>query len=264
MAERDARRPVGRREKTYVEQSELDLRELWVMLRRRLWIVLLIPLVAGVTAGFVSLYVLKPVYSASTTLWVIKEGTAAQITLSDVQLSRNLTKTYAEVAKSRAVMAEAMSLLMRTDITVQQLQARLKVTPVRDTEILSFTVEDGDPVMAARIADAVATAFKAQIRQIMKVENVAVVDLAMIPTQPIAPRPVRNVALALVVGIMGALGLAVLLEYLDTSIKSPDDVARHIGLPVLGLIPVIDTRLDESSSRRRKTRTKTAQMVVEK
>lgn len=246
-----------------MEETELDVREIMRVVRRRLWVILALPAVAAVTAAAISLYALAPVYSASTTLWVIKEG-AAQINLNDVMLSRNLTKTYAEVAESRAVMADALRSLGITDLSVEQLQKRLTVTPVRDTEILSFTVEDGDPVRAARMADAIAGAFKGQIMNFMKVENVRVVDQALIPTKAVRPRPLLNAAIAAVLGLMAAVGLTFLLEYLDTSIKSPEDVARHLELPVLGVIPVIELTETPAAQRRPKTRRSDIKMVVEK
>lgn len=244
-----------------MEQAELDLREIFQVLKRRLWLLLLIPTLAALTAGLLSFFVMKPVYSASTTLWVVKDGT--QINYNELLLNRNLTKTYAEVAKSRAVMTDAMNQLQIKDLTVQQLQGKLTVTPVRDTEILSFTIEDENPVMAAKLADAVAEAFKGQIRSYMKVENVAVVDLAVIPTSPIKPRKLMNVAIALVLGAMAALGLTFLLEYLDTTIKSPEDVTRHLGLPVLGLIPVIEPDNGPAASPRSRSRSAKTKTVVE-
>lgn len=230
-----------------MEQNELDLREIFMVLQRRLWLLIALPVIAGLTAGLVSYFVLSPVYSASTTLWVIKEGAGAQISLNDVMLSRNLTKTYSEVAQSRAVMADAIDRLgLKGKTTVTQLQAKLTVTPVRDTEILSFTIQDENPVMAAQLADTVAEAFKDQIRTYMKVENVVVVDPAVVPTNPVKPRKMMNVAIAIVLGAMAAIGAAFLMEYLDTSIKSPEDITKHLGLPVLGIIPVIETATEES------------------
>lgn len=222
-----------------MNEQELDLREILHIIRRRLWLLIALPVVAGLVAGVVSMYVLTPVYSASTTLWVIKEGGAAQINYNDLLLSRNLTKTYAEVAKSRATMAEVIRTQGLTGVTVDDLQEKLTVTPVRDTEIIAFTVQDTDPAMAARLADGIAVAFKEQIKSYMKVENVVVVDPAMVPADPIKPRKTMNVAVALVLGAMAAVGLAFVLEYLDTTVKTPDDVTRHLGLPVLGIIPNI-------------------------
>lgn len=224
-----------------MEHQELDLRDVLHVLRRRVLLIIALPVVAVIAAALISMFVLTPVYQSSTTLWVIKEG-SAQLNLNDVMLSRNLTKTYAEVAKSRAVMVDVIQRLGLNNVTVEQLQKKLTVTPVRDTEILSFTVEDENAVMAAKLADAVAEAFKGQIRTYMKVENVVVVDPAVEATAPFKPRKVMNVAVAFVLGLMASVGLAFLLEVLDTSIKSPEDVTRRLGLPVLAVIPVFDTQ----------------------
>jgi polysaccharide biosynthesis transport protein len=223
-----------------MEQQELDLRELFFIIRRRLLLLVALPVVAGLVAGIVSVFFMSPVYSASTTLWVIKDTGAGQLQYNDLLLNRNLTKTYAEVAKSRAVMADVINRLGLKDVKVEDLQEKLTVTPVRDTEIIAFAVQDSDPAMAARLADGVATAFKSQIATYMKVENVVVVDPAMVPADPIKPRKLMNVAVAVVLGFMAAAGLAFLLEYLDTTIKTPEDVTKHVGLPVLGIIPVIE------------------------
>lgn len=245
-----------------MDQSEIDLRQLFLVLRRRLALLIMMPIVAGLVAGIVSVFVLSPVYSAQTTIWVIKDDTS-QLSYNDVLLSRNLTKTYAEVAKSRGVMVDVISSLGLTGITVEQLQEKLTVTPVRDTEILSFAVEDADPARAAAIANAVSDSFQGQIRSFMKVENVAVVDRAAIPADPIKPRKLMNVAVAVVLGGMAAVGVVFLLEYLDTTLKSPEEVSQHLGLPVLGLIPTIEpepvaemAQATESSSTRSSRRKK--------
>jgi capsular polysaccharide biosynthesis protein len=236
-----------------MEQNELDLREIFGVLLRRLWLLVTLPVVAGLVAGILSLYVMTPVYSASTTLWVIKDGGSSQINYNDLLLSRNLTKTYAEVAVSRAVMTDAIDRLdLKGKVSVAQLQAKLTVTPVKDTEILSFTIQDENPAMAAKLADAVAQAFQAQIRTYMKVENVAVVDSASVPAAPIKPRPFVNMAISVVLGAIAAVGLVFLLEYLDVTVKSPEDVTRHTGLPVLGVIPMIELEAVESPVQRKR------------
>lgn len=233
-------------------EMELDLRDIFRALRRRLWLLIILPFVAALAAGILSYAVLDPVYSASTTLWVIKDG--EQINYNDLLMNRNLTKTYAEVGRSRAVLVAVIEKLGLQDVTVKDLQEKLTVTAVRDTEILSFTMTDEDPVMAATLADAVAEAFQGQIRSFMKVENVSVVDPAMVPTEPVSPRKLLNIAIALVLGAMVAVGLVLLLEYLDTTIKSADDVARHLGLPVLGTIPTFGAKEGDGPSRRKKHR----------
>ncbi|HEY3368824.1 MAG TPA: Wzz/FepE/Etk N-terminal domain-containing protein [Symbiobacteriaceae bacterium] len=248
-----------------MDQPELDLRELLHILRRRLWLIVTVPVVAAVVAGAISVFVLQPVYSASTTLWVIKDNTTGQVNYNDVLMSQNLTKTYAEVAKSRTVLAGALKgSHAATDLTVEQLQKKLTVTAVRDTQILSFSVEDRDPVLATKLADGVAESFKQEIVGFMKVENVKIVDEALVPTLPVSPRKTMNVAIAFVLGALAAVGTAFLLELLDTSIKTPDDVTRHLGLPVLGTIPVFEGDSTEPAHRRSRAHPKQSAMVVEK
>ncbi len=242
-----------------MEQQELDLRDLLHIFRRRLLLIIALPVIAALTAALISLFVLSPVYQSSTSLWVMNQDGASQINYNDLLLNRNLTKTYAEVAKSRVVMADVIERLDLTGMTVEELQAKLTVTPVRDTEILSVSVEDTDPVVAARLATAVAESFKRQVVTHMKAENVVVMDPAVEPVQPIKPRKAMNTAIAFVLGLMAAVGIAFLLEYLDTTLKSPDDVTRHLNLPVLAVIPVLDIAQEiqpelEAGKRRRSVR----------
>ncbi|HYG57418.1 MAG TPA: Wzz/FepE/Etk N-terminal domain-containing protein [Symbiobacteriaceae bacterium] len=250
-----------------MDQAELDLREIFRIVRRRLKMLILLPAVAGLVAAVVSYFVLAPVYQASTTIWVVKDG-AGQMNYNDLLLNKNLTKTYAEVARSRAVMAEAIRQTGAAGLTEAQLQAKLTVTPVRDTEILSFAVEDENPRQAAALAAAIAEAFKGQIKAFMKVENVSVVDAAQVPVSPIKPRPLMNTAIAVVLGAMAAAGLAFLLEYMDTSLRTADDVDRRLGLPVVGMIPVltVDTSAPEPDNRRKRAagRTRNSSVVVGK
>lgn len=67
--------------------------------------------------------------------------------------------------------------------------------------------------------------------------NIHVVDSAEIPKRPSKPTTGRNLLLALVIGLMGGLGLIFFFEYLDNTVKTPDDVERHFALPYLGPIP---------------------------
>lgn len=247
-----------------MDQHELDLRDILHVLRRRLWLIVAVPVVAAVVAGIVSMYLIKPVYSASSTLWVVKDYSSGQINYNDVLMSQNLTKTYAEVAKSRSVLTGALTALGLHGMTVEELQKKLTVTAVRDTQILSFEVQDHDPALAARLADAVAESFKTEIVGYMKVENVKIVDRAQVPTVPVSPRKVLNVAVAFVLGAMAAVGLAFLLEVLDTSIKSPEDITRYLGLPVLGTIPAFDGKSGEASHRRGRVRSHKTETVVGK
>lgn len=237
--------------KVQVEVEELDLREILLVLRRRLRLLIILPLVAAAAAGLVSYYLLTPVYSASTTLWVV-EDSSVRLTYNDLMMSRTLTTTYAEVARSRSVMEDVIRRLELVGITPQNLQRRISVTPVKDTEIISITAKDSDPVMTAKLANAVAASVQKQIPKFLRVQNVAVVDPAAVPVTPAAPQPLLVIATAFVLGAMAAVGLAFLLEYMDTRVKTPEDLTRYAELPVLAVIPAFDKKSGRVRDRRPK------------
>jgi uncharacterized protein involved in exopolysaccharide biosynthesis len=72
--------------------------------------------------------------------------------------------------------------------------------------------------------------------------NVRIIEAATPPTVPIQPRKTRNVVLSIVAGLVLAFGVAFALEYLDTTVKTPDDVERHLGLSVIGVVPSFHAR----------------------
>jgi succinoglycan biosynthesis transport protein ExoP len=86
--------------------------------------------------------------------------------------------------------------------------------------------------------DGLMTKFKeTAISQSLRSSNIRVVDPAMIPSTPARPAKTRNVTLALLIGLVGGIGLAILREYLDNTVKTPDDVETLARLPSLAVVP---------------------------
>lgn len=78
----------------------------------------------------------------------------------------------------------------------------------------------------------------------LKSTNIRIVDLAIVPSSPVSPNRFRNMLVSLFGGGLFAIGLALLFEYLDNRVKSPEEIKRYLGLPFLGLVPAIGA--DES------------------
>ncbi|HEY1421896.1 MAG TPA: polysaccharide biosynthesis tyrosine autokinase [Candidatus Acidoferrum sp.] len=78
---------------------------------------------------------------------------------------------------------------------------------------------------------------EANIQAGLKSSNIRVVDPAMVPSTPARPAKARNIALSLLVGLVGGIGLALLREYLDNTVKTPDDVENLARLPSLAVVP---------------------------
>lgn len=89
---------------------------------------------------------------------------------------------------------------------------------------------------------------EANIAAGLKSSNIRVIDPAMVPTSPSRPAKARNIALSFLVGLVGGIGLALLREYLDNTVKTPDDIETLARLPALAVVPAFS--VEEGDGRR--------------
>ncbi len=218
-------------------EYEIDLREIFGMLRKRWLMIASITLSAAILAGVLSFFVLKPQYEASTTMIVsYKQNQEALMDYSQLQMSQKLATTYSQIIKSNRI-ADAVIEKLELDLSAEELNKKISVSQVESTEIFKITVKDNDPELAALIANTEADIFKQEINDMMKVDSVSTIDVAKVPESPVAPNKVMNIAIATVLGMMVSVGLVFVLEFLDRTYKTPTDIERHLGLPILGAIP---------------------------
>ena len=221
--------------------EEISLKELFLILRKRLWLIILPTIFFVVASGIISFFVLKPKYQTFTTLMVGNprdyQSIDNRLEYNDLLLNQKLVPTYGELVKTRVV-AERVIDKLNLDMDYNNFIKKANVNLVEDTEIIKLEIVDTDPELATKIANETAIVFMENVKEFMLVDNVQVIDRAQIPNKPISPMPKLNMAIAGVLGLMLGMFLVFLLEYLDNTIKTPEDVERYLGLPVIGTIPM--------------------------
>ena len=219
-------------------EETIDLREYFSIIKKRFWIIALITVVAMVVSGVISFFMLSPVYEAKSTLIVNteKHEETQMITGDQFNVSQKLAVTYGEIIKSRAVLESVISNL-KLDSEYEDLVEQITVSPVQDTQIISISVQDTNPKKARDIANEIPKVFEKEVKRITKANDIQVIDKAILPENPIKPNKIMNVAIAAVLGMMIGLFVVFVLEYLDNKIKTPQDVEKHLDLPILGVIP---------------------------
>lgn len=225
------------------EEMEIDLRELFQIIKKRLSLIFIITLIAAMASGIVSFFVITPIYQASTELLVNKSDAEmnAMYSYNDIQTNLKLIETYSVIIKSPRIIDKVIS-DYHLEMSSQELTDKVSVNAVKNSQVMAITVQDPDQTTAAKLANAVAYTFKTEILKIMKVDNVQILTQAkeVEEPSPIKPKPMLNMAIAFVVGIMAAVGIVFLMEYLDNSIKSEQEIERLLGYPVLGSIATIE------------------------
>jgi capsular polysaccharide biosynthesis protein len=237
-------------------EETISLKELFETLKKRLLLIVSITVIAGMVSGVVSYFFLTPIYQASTQILVNQtKNDQGLYSPSEVQTNLQLINTYNVIIKSPAILDKVVDEL-KLEMTASQLNGKITVGSEKESQVVNVSVQDSNPDTAALIANKTAEVFQKEIKSIMNVDNVSILAKAVVADNPspIKPRPLMNVAIAIVVGLMAGVGIAFLLEYFNNTIKNEQDVEKELGLPILGIIATIDDQKMEDLKARRAAR----------
>lgn len=224
-------------------EETISLKEIFEVIKKRFVLIVAIVCAAAIIAVVVSYFVLTPIYAGSTKFIVNqgKQDESAGYSVNDVRYNVELINTYNDIITSTAISQEVVEVL-GLDTKPTKLAEQIQVSSSNDSQVVTVRVEDESPVDAANIANTTVEIFQEKLPDIMNVDNVTVLAAAELgddPT-PVKPNKKLNVAIAIVLGGMIGVGIAFLLEYLDNTIRTAEDIDKHLGLPVLGTISTIE------------------------
>ena len=220
------------------DEPLLVLSEVLRVVWKRLWIILLVA-VALVGAAVGLSLTPTPTYEASIRILVGQQRGIIN-NPADVMGLQQLTQTMAEGVSSRRV-AEAVIQQEDLRMSPEEFVAdHLSVEQVNATQFIQVAYTDTNPQRAQRVANAVGEVFSEEVAEVSPRNNAitaTVWEQAGLPTVPVSRNPLLSGLLALVVGSMLGVALAFLLEYLDDTWRSPEEVEQLTGVPVYGIIP---------------------------
>lgn len=221
-----------------IEES-IRIEEIINILLKRWKMILSITLLATLTAGIVSFFVIAPKYEASTKVFIGKEKTDSKdqnYNNSDIQMYQQLLKTYAEVIKTNALVEKAIN-AEGFDLISKDVLDDLTVTPAANTQILEIKYISKDRNLSKEVLDSITNQFIKTSTELIPNGNVKIVEPAELPENPASPNKKLNIAIAFLLGLMVSVGLAFLLEFLDNTFKSKEQLEQILGIPVIGAIP---------------------------
>jgi succinoglycan biosynthesis transport protein ExoP len=140
----------------------------------------------------------------------------------------------------------------REQLLVHTLDQQKSEANLMSERMVQYNILKRDAEAEKALYDGLLTKLKeAGISAALQSSNIRVVDPAMIPSFPSRPAKARNVALAFLVGLVGGIGLAILREYMDNTVKTPDDIETLARLPSLAVVPAFED--SQREGRRNKT-----------
>ncbi|MDN4495113.1 YveK family protein [Ureibacillus aquaedulcis] len=252
-------------------EESIKLQDIVKIVKKRIFLIVSLPVLAVIIAAIISYFVLTPVYQASTQILVNQQKTATEtIQSQDIQTNLQLINTYNVIIKSPVTLNQVIERL-DLEISTSQLSEKITVSNVDNSQIITINVMDEQQFKAVDIANTVVEVFQEEIPVLMNVNNVNVLSPAVYSEDSthVKPNELMLIAIAAVIGILLGVGVAFLLEYLDTTIKTERDVEELLGLPILGMVIQIpkkgsiqETKEVEVQLSRRKSSKKRSEKLV--
>ncbi len=201
-------------------------------------IVILFVLIGTVASIYYTENVQVPMYKSQTSLVLTRSSNSSSTSSlqNDISLNKNLVSTYREIIKSRRILSKVIENLS-LDMTEKELGSRINVTSANDTELIIISVIDESGRISRNIANEIAKVFKEEITSIYNIENISIVDEAVLAKEPYNVNVPKQYVIGIGAGFLLASMIITICFYFDDSIKKPEDIEEKIGLSVLATVP---------------------------
>lgn len=232
--------------------KQITIKDLLRMFLSHIKLIIIITLLGGVAAFVYVSYMVTPTYTTSA-LILVQNGNSFESDLGGTTTTAPASgeKVNINDINSSVMLANTCSTLFTVDPTMKSIisGASVNISVIPDSYFLRITSSSSDPHTAANIANLVANTapevFKKYFGDGGKVDTV---DVAAVPSSPSSPDKVKYILIGLLVGLVLSLVISFLLEIVDTTIKSDDDLYKQYNIPVFA--EIVD--LDQEGGRKKK------------
>ncbi|BCZ48254.1 capsular polysaccharide biosynthesis protein [Clostridium gelidum] len=220
-----------------MNEENIKIEDIFDSVIKRWKMILLITLATTLMVASISFFVIAPKYTANTKVFIGKENTKDQTYNSnDVQMYQKLLKTYAEMILTNDLVNKAI-VTNNLNITSEAVIKSLTVTPRADTQILEIEYINTDKALAKDVVNTITNEFITSSKELIPNVNVKIIESVKMPEKPTSPNKKMNIGIAFLLGLMISVGLAFLLEFMDNTFKTKEQLQEILGIPVIGAIP---------------------------
>ena len=225
------------------KEIDIDLKKIFLMMRKKVVYILLFTLLGGIVAGCFTEFFIDQKYTAKISLYVYSDmnqlSTQSSISYNDYTASTALVKSYLAVLESDAVLDKVAEKVGLTD--------SISTSQDEDTNVFYVSVTTTNPKTSQSIANAVAEVAPGEIARIIKAGGANVIDYAKEPKTPSSPNIKKNIFLGLLIAFAVSFVYFFVREAFNATITSVKDLEREFQIPVLGTIPRLVATRDKQA-----------------
>jgi len=217
----------------------MTLLELLHLMRKRIKLIVLLPLIFAIATAAFTYLALPNEYTATISMYVLSKNadstTGDNVTYSDLTASQMLANDFAKLAQS-----ERITNATADDLGMKSLDNyKISVTSSTTTRIIDLSVTGNSPQAVMTIANKMGEELSDTAVSIMNVQSVNILDSAQVPDHASGPPRLMYTLVALLAGLFLAIAIIVIADAVDTTVKSPEDAENSLGMPVTGRVPFI-------------------------
>ncbi|NCU26013.1 hypothetical protein EOM86_04745 [Candidatus Nomurabacteria bacterium] len=217
---------------------ELSLLDIVHILLKKIWIILISAAVGLVSALIITIFLITPEYTSRSQLYVNPNQSNIDQTgtYTELQYAQKLVNSYLIILQNDLFL-EQVAQDSGLDYTTGQIRSMLSLSAINNTEIFEVKISAPEPQHAQTLVNTIVALAPEEILRIRELDTVKVVTPATLPKSPSSPNRMMNTAIGAILGFLIASAVVLLIEILDTRIKSEEDLTEHYQLPIIGSIP---------------------------
>lgn len=226
------------------KKQEIDLQELLDNFIKKWWLMACLTLSVAAFSYVVTDKFIAPIYQSDTTLFIGNEQNDIElgISLNDLRRDSGLIGDYQSIAKTRLII-DAVLYTLNIEMPLEDFRKGMSIHIVDDSRLFVVSFVSKSPELSASIANELAKQLTFAAYEIVGVENIRILDLAIINSEPISPSKIKNTTLGGLIGWVIGMIMTLIIFVRNDTINSKSDVSKLIRAPIIGNIPMFNDKM---------------------
>ena len=231
-----------------VFDEEIDLVWIFYALLKRIWLIVIVAAITACGMAGYTYFRTVPTYTSTSTLLVLTKETTLT-SLADLQIGSQLTKDYTVLITSRPVLEEVIEEL-ELKMNYKQLKGMIAISNPEDTRILTISVTTNNAKQSKKIVDKLSEVSAEFVGDKMEVTPPKIIEKGEVSVFKIGPKITKNAMIGFFLGALLVCAIIVVLELLNDTIQSEEDIEKYLGIPTLATVPSRNVSRKKDSKKR--------------
>ena len=226
------------------QEKEIDLRIIFDILKKNIIPIILVAAVFA--AGFFAyskFFIAKQYESTASLIVNNKSSERTTIQNAEITAAQSLAEVYSIIITSDEVLEPVIKDL-GLSMTPDTLKKKISVSTVDSTQVIKIAMRDTNPTLTKNVIEQIIKVAPPIIQKQVEAGSVKIIDEARLTANgaPVSPNSMRNAIIGGLVGLVLILAFVFVRELSNNTFKTEEDISKSLSIPLLGIIPVVDTK----------------------